>query len=46
VSLDEAINAIGSDTPLDYDGKFIQERDLTFLTEFKKNFGLYIKRWK
>lgn len=34
--LDEAITQLKKDKPADYQGKFIQERDLAFLEEVKK----------
>lgn len=34
--LDEAIEKLKTDKPLNYEGKFIQDRDLTFLEEAKK----------
>jgi len=33
LSLDEAIEVLGNDKPINYDGKFIQKRDLIFLKE-------------
>ncbi|HJY98329.1 MAG TPA: NUDIX domain-containing protein [Patescibacteria group bacterium] len=36
LSLDEAIDKLESDNPTNYEGKFIQERDLRFLQEVKK----------
>lgn len=36
VSLSEAIKLLENDTPDDYEGKFIQLRDLTFLKSVKK----------
>jgi 8-oxo-dGTP diphosphatase len=36
MKLDEAIAQVSKDLPKDYEGKFIQERDLTFLKEVKK----------
>ncbi len=35
-TLDEAIALLENDKPMDYDGKYIVERDLTFLQHFKK----------
>lgn len=37
--LDEAIKILETDKPLDYQGKYIQIRDLTFLKEAKKIVG-------
>lgn len=34
--LDEAINIIANDTPTDYEGSFIQKRDLRFLQKAKE----------
>lgn len=36
VALDEAIKLLKDDKPTNYEGKFIQERDLRFLQETKK----------
>ena len=36
LSLDEAIDQLQKDEPLDYQGRFIQQRDLAFLEEAKK----------
>jgi 8-oxo-dGTP pyrophosphatase MutT (NUDIX family) len=36
-TLDDAINQVKNDKPSNYEGKFIQERDLAFLEEVKKN---------
>lgn len=35
-TLDEAIELLSNDEPTNYEGKFIKERDLTFLLEYKK----------
>lgn len=37
VLLSEAISKIKNDKPLDYEGSFIQQRDLRFLEEFNKS---------
>jgi len=36
MTLDEAIKKCKKDKPTNYEGKFIQERDLTFLQEARK----------
>lgn len=36
MSLDETIEKVKNDKPLNYEGSFIQERDLAFLEEMKK----------
>lgn len=38
LSLPEAIKTLKNDKPNNYEGKFIQERDLKFLEEYKKHF--------
>ena len=37
LSLDDAVAKLKKDKPLNYEGKFIQERDLRFLEEAKKS---------
>lgn len=39
VSIDDAIKILQNDTPLDYEGKFIQKRDLEFLKIAKNKFN-------
>ena len=36
LTLNEAIETLRNDKPKDYEGWFIQQRDLAFLEEFKK----------
>ena len=41
IDLDKAIGIVEQDSPLDYTGKFIKERDLSFLREIQKISGTF-----